>query len=133
MKYEIVILTLAFILTVGVLYSLNLNLEAVQGLSGAPQGTQSYNASTSAIAVFGYAHQIFSTSTCMARIITSSSTALYLTFGDEAGQSPTTGFSHQQAANTTAVYDSAVYGCGLWKAVGTAPSTITVTEFTSFR
>jgi hypothetical protein len=52
-----------------------------------------------------------------------------LTFNDYAGQTPTGAFGHLQAASTTVVYDSGLYGCGAVKIYGfDANSVITVTE-----
>ena len=113
-------------------FSLNLNLQGVQG--AAPGGLQANVASTSAIAVNGTANNIFATTTCASRVVTTRGNQIYFTVGNEAGQDPVVGgLGHLQLASTTEVYDSGTYGCGMWKAISQVATTITVTEFTSFR
>lgn len=74
------------------------------------------------------AANIIATSTCTARIITTSGSAVMLTFSDKQGQTPTGSFGFLQAASTTVVYDSGLYGCGLVKATSFATQLVTVSD-----
>lgn len=76
----------------------------------------------------GTAAALMATSTCAARTITTSASAIMLTFSDYAGQTPTGSFGHLQAASTTATYDSGQIGCGLMKGYSFTTQVITVTE-----
>lgn len=71
--------------------------------------------------------------TCHSRVITTSSQGIRLSFGDTAGFGSTTlsnTVGHYQAASTSVVYDSALYGCGLMSAIGLVSSTtITISSF----
>jgi hypothetical protein len=99
-------------------------------LGGAPSGLSSRVATTSAITVGTTAQTVFATSTnCASRIITTAAQPIMLTLNDYAGHTPTGSFGHLQAASTTVVYDSGLYGCGAVKIYGfTANTVITVTE-----
>ncbi len=66
--------------------------------------------------VAGASTTLFATSSCAARVISASSTDLYLTFSDAKGITPSASFGIHQASSTTVVYDSGQYGCGLVKA-----------------
>jgi len=98
--------------------------------ASAPSGLQATVASTSNQVVGVTVTSIFATTTnCASRVITTGAQAILLTFSDFAGQTPTGSFGHLQAASTTVVYDSGLYGCNLFKAYGeAASSTITTTE-----
>ena len=65
------------------------------------------------------------TSSCMARIVSTASTTLMLTFGD---QVPSATFGHWQGASTTVAYDASVYGCGTMKAFSFHNGLISITE-----
>lgn len=73
--------------------------------------------------------------TCKARVVTTQGlSAVMLSFGDKTnGDFSSTTLSgqvgHLQAASTTVVYDSGLYGCGRWTAYAWVSSTISVSEF----
>lgn len=69
---------------------------------------------------------LISTSTCNARIISTASTTLMLTFRDT--DTPTGTFGVFQAASTTVAYDSGQYGCGQVKGYANAGGYITVID-----
>lgn len=96
--------------------------------ASAPSGLPATVATTSVSLLTTTVNTLFSTSTCAARIITTSSQGIMLTFSDYSGQSPTALFGHYQAASTTVAYDSGQFGCGLVKAYSFANATATLTE-----
>lgn len=98
--------------------------------SSAPDGVPATVATSSLMSVGpSNAVTLTATSSCNARIVTTYANPVMLTFSDYLGQSPTATFGHLQAASTTVVYDSGVYGCGLMKAYGyTASTSITFTS-----
>lgn len=57
------------------------------------------------------------TSTCTSRIITTTAQPVMLTFSDIQGLLPTAVKGHLQAASTTVVYDSGLYGCGAYRVI----------------
>jgi hypothetical protein len=72
---------------------------------------------------------LFATSSgCSARIISTATTSLMLTFTDNLGQSPSAIFGVWQAASTTVAYDSGLYGCGLVKGFSFGTGMITLFE-----
>ena len=132
-----VLLGLGILIIVGFLV-LNLNLERAQNVQqgGAPAGYKATVASTSELRIGTGATQVIATTTnCVSRILTTNNlSGIYLTFGNEANQTPTANsLGHYQPTTTQTLYDAATYGCGLWKAIGSAAATVTITEFTSFR
>lgn len=77
--------------------------------------------------------QLFSVSNCNSRVVSTVASAVMLTFADPSnGDVSSTTLSgvtgHLQAASTTVVYDSGLYGCGRVFAYAFASSTITTTE-----
>lgn len=73
--------------------------------------------------------QLFSTSTCASRIVTTSGDSdirLSLSENGKASLSSTVGVA--QLASTTVAYDSGLYGCGRVDAYAFASSTVTVVE-----
>ena len=100
--------------------------------ASAPSGLMSTVATTSLMGVGPSLNGIttlFATSSCTARIITTYANPIMLTFSDYAGDLPTGVFGHLQAASTTSVYDSGLYGCGRVRAYGfVATTSITVSE-----
>lgn len=59
---------------------------------------------------------IFETTTnCLSRVITSGSATLRFSTGSTSPEAGRLG--HVQAASTTVAYDSAVWGCGQWRAI----------------
>jgi len=132
-----VLLGLGILIIAGVLF-LNLYLERAQNVQqgGAPPGFKATVASTSELRIGTVATQVIATTTsCVSRILTTNNlSGIYLTFGDEANQTPTANsLGHYHPTTTQTVYDAAIYGCGLWKAISNVAATATITEFTSFR
>lgn len=72
--------------------------------------------------------------TCSARIITTYAQPVMLSFAAVSSTTISQTVGHLQAASTTVVYDSGLYGCGLFTAIGEvystalASTTITLTE-----
>lgn len=71
---------------------------------------------------------------CSSRIISTTGSALYLSFSDISSSTPSAPASlynalgHVQASSTNVVYDSGLYGCGLVSARSSGTSTVTLTE-----
>ena len=105
----------------------------------APQGYQTNINTSSLISLYNAtAYTLFATSTCTARIVTTTSTPILIKFGDNSGYTISNNIGHIQPATTTQAYDSGLYGCGLWTAVNIGSAyggiaSITVTEFSSFK
>ena len=69
---------------------------------------------------------------CKARVVTTTSQGIMISFGDTTGFGSTTiggQAGHLQAASTTVAYDGGIYGCGRMSAYGFASTTITVSQF----
>ncbi len=97
----------------------------------APTGLPALVASSTAETAGATATTIAATSTCAARIVTTTTKPIMLTFSDYSGQTPTGTFGHLQLASTTVAYDSGQYGCGRMKAFSfdaDSPITVTVTQ-----
>lgn len=95
----------------------------------APSGLPAtYSTSSKITLVANTAQTIFATSTCSARIISASSTVLFLTFTDARGDSPTGNNGIRQPANTTVAYDSGQYGCGAVKVLSLTADGINIME-----
>ena len=98
-------------------------------LSSAPSGLASTVSTSTSQTVTGTAGVIFATSSnCASRIISNPSGAIIMTLSDRIAQTPTVTFGVVQATNTTIVYDSGLFGCGLWKAIGFITNEITTVE-----
>lgn len=74
--------------------------------------------------------QIFAASNCISRAISTAGSAIMVSFADPSnGNISSTTLSgvigSVQAASTTVVYDSGLYGCGRWFAYGFSSTTIT--------
>lgn len=96
--------------------------------ASAPSGLEGTVASSSLLSVSNTAITLIATSSCAARIVTTTASPIMLTFSDYNGQTPTGLFGHLQAASTTVVYDSGQWGCGLVKAYAFSAGTITFTS-----
>lgn len=108
-----------FVVTSSVAYG-----SAPSGLQGEIATSTRLNvAATSVITLIG-------TTTCSSRIVTTGQSAIALTFSDIQGAVPTglAGGGHLQAASTTEVYDSGLYGCGRMKAYSYTASNIYITS-----
>ena len=69
---------------------------------------------------------IFATSTCSARIVTTTGGDITLSFHDGFVLGQYSG--HLQLASTTEIYDGEQYGCGLMRVFAVSSTTITATE-----
>lgn len=97
--------------------------------ASAPSGLPATVATSTSPTVTTTQKLVFATSSaCAARIITSRTAPLMITFSDVQGKTPTGVIGHQQAASTTVAYDSGLYGCGAVRIYAYASSVITVTE-----
>lgn len=105
-----------------VAYSLFENVRIAE--ASAPSGLQATVASSTAeVVLAASAVNIAATSTCAARIISTTQQGIMLTMSDFSGQTPTQTFGLWQAASTTVSYDSGQYGCGLIKAIANGANT----------
>jgi hypothetical protein len=101
-------------------------LSSAQAVLGsAPSGVPALIATSSSVAVLNSATLIVATSSCNARIISTASTSLMLTFDDK---TPTAVFGVYQAASTTKEYDSGLYGCGPVRGISYPAGNITVID-----
>lgn len=100
------------------------NASAPSGLPATVATSSNPSVTTSATVA------IAATSTnCAARIIsTTGATGIMLTFADITGENPSATVGHWQAASTTVVYDSGLFGCGAVKAYSGVTQTLKVTE-----
>ena len=102
--------------------------QASQVSASAPSGLPATVATTSQTTLSTTALTLFATSTCAARIITTSANPIMLTFSDVQGSVPTGAFGTIQSASTTVVYDSGQFGCGAIKGYSFASQVITLVE-----
>lgn len=123
-------LSLAFcVLAVVVLFVLNMFFQPHQTYASAPSGLQATVATTSSPAVTSTAALVFATSTCAARVIsTTGASGIMIGFSDAQGFVPTGSIGHWQAASTTIAYDSGQYGCGAVRIYSGINQTLTVME-----
>lgn len=95
----------------------------------APSGLTARIATTSNPTVTSTAGTLIATTTnCAARVISTTGSAVMLTFSDYIGQTPTASFGYVQPASTTVAYDAGIYGCGLVKVYSFATQVVTVSE-----
>ena len=103
-------------------------LDTKHAEASAPSGLPATVATTSQTTLSTTALTLFATSTCAARIITTSAQPIMLTFSDVQGSVPTGSFGTIQSASTTVVYDSGQFGCGAIKGYSFASQVITLVE-----
>lgn len=104
-------------------------LESRQAEASAFPGLSATIATTSNITVgTSVTAAAIATSSCQARIISTSASPVMLTFSDYAAQTPTGSFGHLQGASTTVAYDSGLYGCGAVKIYSFTTQLITVSD-----
>ncbi len=109
-----------------------ISFQVKMAYGSAPSGLNGNVATTTAYTLVAQTAMLVaatSTPACSARIITTTSSAVMLTFAD-IGVAPTFLTGHLQLASTTVVYDSGTVGCGPVRAfgVGASNSTLTVSE-----
>lgn len=104
------------------------NLVKASAPSGLPATTAT---SSNPLVAPNVATLLFATTTgggCTARVISTASTTLMLTFGDTVMGGPTGTYGVWQAASTTVAYDSGLYGCGAVRGMANVGGQITVIE-----
>ena len=109
--------------------------QVIPATASAPPGYRADQPTTSQITLAqGESIQVFATSTCVSRIVSTGVTSLWITFVDSAIR-PSVNVGHFHATSTTVGYDAGIYGCGLVRMYNPYPTTtlITITEFGSFR
>lgn len=132
---KIILLSIIFIAFIAGIAFWALNSLPKQVKGAAPMGMRADSGSTSYITLASHtAVQIFATSTCVSRIIGTASTSLRMTLSDSA-TNPASGVGHVHSGSTTVMYDSGLYGCGLWRIYNPSDSaaSTTITEFAGFR
>lgn len=92
----------------------------------APVGLPTSVATTSQFTVTTTQQRALATSTCDARIVTTTTGAVMLSFTDLQGFVPTPILGHLQLASTTVVYDSGQYGCGAMRVISATGATSVV-------
>jgi hypothetical protein len=98
-------------------------------LAGAPSGLPAVVATSSLMTISSTASLIEGTSTCSARIITTNTAPISITFSDKLGYVPSATYGHLQLGSTTVAYDSGQYGCGALRVYSYAGAgTITYTN-----
>lgn len=71
---------------------------------------------------------VFATSTCGARVISTTASPIMITFSDVQGSVPSATFGTYQAASTTVTYGNGSFGCGAYRVYSFVAGTITVME-----
>lgn len=107
------------------LYLLTGNAISVKAKAGDLPATV---ATTSNPTVNTTASLVFATSTCGARIISTTASPIMITFSDNQGSVPTGTFGMLQAASTTVNYDNGQYGCAAVRVYSFVSGPITVME-----
>jgi hypothetical protein len=106
--------------------------QAQLALAGAEPGLATSAAtSTTAHLAAGTPTLVFPTSTqpgCHARVITTASSSIQISFSDKQGLVPGVTSGHIQPASTTVAYDGAVYGCDAVRIFSWNTQKITIQE-----
>ena len=108
--------------------------QVVKG--SAPTGYQAVTGSSSQITLASFETlQIFASSTCVSRIISPNGTNTTRILFFDSVDRPSAGVGHLLVASSTNMFDSGLYGCGLWRAFNQSGSSsvFTITEFSGFR
>ena len=109
-----------------VLIAIGTNGKNAGEFGSAPAGIIARVATSSPYVIGSTASTITATTSCIARVITTKTQPILLTFSD--AYTPSSTYGHIQTASSTVAYDAEVYGCGLMRVQGMAADTITVTE-----
>ena len=126
-KWSIVVILGVIALTAFLIFQ---NAQRVDGAAFTGLAA-SVSSSTPNYSLAAGVNTLFASSTgCTARIISTQggTGGVMLTFSDYIGQSPTGISGHYQAASTTEVYDSGLYGCGKVRAWSFTTGIIGLTE-----
>lgn len=94
--------------------------------SAAPDGVFGLVATSTNPTVDTTARVVFATSTCSARVVSTTASPVMMTFAD--GYTPTATYGHVQGASTTVAYDASLYGCGQVRIYSFVAGNITVSE-----
>lgn len=131
------IMGIVIVLGISIVFQKALNsIPKVQ--SSAPGGMVTSWGTSSQITLGAEERTLFATSTpsCISRVVSTRYAQIMIQYGDHAQFNLEGNTGHIQLASTTVVYDSGLYGCGLWTAVALGSTTaqgISVTEFRDFR
>lgn len=112
-----IVITASFIVS----YASRADASAPSGLSATASTSPYVLPSRTATTLIG-------TTTCAARVVSTTDKQVMLTFTDALNESPTGTYGHMQLASTTVVYDGGQYGCGKVKVWADAATNITFTD-----
>ena len=119
----------AFIALGLTVFVLNLSTGLFNAQASAPSGLPATIATTSSqILTAATAELVVATSSCSSRVITTSGSAVMMTFSANQGLIPSGFFGHLQAASTTVAYDSGLYGCNALTMYSFTTQYVTVSE-----
>ncbi len=109
-------------------------VSQLHSIGSAPQGVMNALATSSTIQVGTSQNKILFTqnTVCTSRVISTAGQAIMLTFGSATttNMNPSASVGFVQAASSTVVYDSGLYGCEYVTAYGfSASTTITTAEY----
>lgn len=124
-------LPIAFVAIVGIAVALAfyvMGLKEKMAFSSAPSGIPATVTAMNSYTVTTSALQIAATSTCSARIVSTTASPIMLGFTAKAGTTTTATVGLLQAASTTVAYDSGIYGCNQLSAYSFASGLVTVVE-----
>lgn len=96
--------------------------------ASSPPGLPATIATTSPMAVTTTPSLVMATSSCSARIITTTASPIMIGFSDIQGFLPSGTQGHLQAASSTVAYDSGQYGCGAVRVYSFVAGQITISE-----
>lgn len=96
--------------------------------ASAPSGLIATMASSSSPVVTTTASLVIATSTCTARIISTTASPIMITFTDAQGKLPSAVSGFLQPASTTVAYDGGIYGCGAVRIYSFVSGAITVAD-----
>lgn len=105
-------------------------IESIPFVHGeAPSGLQATVATSSNPVVNTTASLVVASSTCAARIISTTGTSgIMISFADTSAGAPNGLYGHYQAASSTVAYNSGLYGCGAVRIYSYATQSISVSE-----
>ena len=103
------------------------SVERVKG--SAPAGLPASVSTSTRKTVSTTPSQVLATSTlCTSRVISTASSSVMITFADVGNMLPSAATGAWQAASTTQVYDSGLFGCGSMRIYSFSAQQITVLE-----
>ncbi len=125
-KYQILAVS-SVIALLGIVFILSATSQPARAAN--PPGIPAMVASSSVFTISNVAGGtlVFATSSCLARIVTTGSSTVMMSFSDN-GFNPTGTQGHLQLGSTTVAYDASVYGCGSVRMFGFQGGTVSVSE-----